>query len=183
MHTKAVFRTAQALSEIGFDVLRFNFRGVGTSTGSYGEGVGEEDDVRDAISWLLEDRGDAPLLLGGFSFGARVALTVGAEDDRVRGLLGLGLPFSMYDFSFLGAVSKPLLLVQGGEDEFGGSEVAEEAVEGWEAPVTLRTVEGSDHYFQDHIDELQRIQREYFTAGPGGTVFPPVGMPSRGGRA
>ena len=46
MHTKAVFRAAQALAGVGFDALRFNFRGVGTSTGSYGGGPGEEEDVR-----------------------------------------------------------------------------------------------------------------------------------------
>lgn len=172
MHTKAVFRTAQALAEVGFDVLRFNFRGVGTSTGSYGGGTGEEEDVRDAVAWLLAERGDGPLLLGGFSFGARVALTVGVEDDRVTGLLGLGLPFSMYDFSFLTSVSKPLLLVQGGEDEFGGTSVAEEAVSGWDTTVTLRTVDGSDHYFHDHFDELQGIERDYFTSGPGASAFP-----------
>ena len=55
MHTKAVFRAAQALAGVGFDALRFNFRGVGTSTGSYGGGPGEEEDVRAVLDWLGED--------------------------------------------------------------------------------------------------------------------------------
>jgi pimeloyl-ACP methyl ester carboxylesterase len=91
MHTKAVFRTAQALNEIGFHALRFNFRGVGTSTGEYGEGRAEEEDVEAALDWVGEAYPELPQLLGGFSFGSMVALRVGVRDQRPQALLGLGL--------------------------------------------------------------------------------------------
>lgn len=172
MHTKAVFRTAQALSEVGFDVVRFNFRGVGTSTGSYGGGEGEKEDVLAALDWLAGERPGLPLLLGGFSFGAKVSLPLGVTDSRVNALLGLGLPLSMYDFSFLDGVAKPVLLVQGGEDEFGGADALAALLEGMSGPIATRVVEGADHYFNEHFEELQDTLREYFTRGPGAGAFP-----------
>jgi uncharacterized protein len=178
MHTKAVFRTAQALSEAGFHVVRFNFRGVGTSTGSYDDGIGEQDDVRAALDWLEERYPSLPILVGGFSFGSFVGLRVGAEDDRVKGLLGLGLPVEMWDFSFLEGVAKPLLVVQGEEDRFGRGEAVAEYLEGirgqaGEGPaVTLVRISGSDHFFNDRFDELQEAVREWFSGGEGGEAFP-----------
>jgi len=109
MHTKAVYRAAQALNEAGLVALRFNFRGVGASTGSYEEGIGEMDDVVAALEWLTGEYPDLPLIVGGFSFGSKVALSVGVADDRVDGLVGLGLPVKNldYDFGFLADARKP----------------------------------------------------------------------------
>ncbi len=172
MHTKAVFRTAQALAEVGFDALRFNFRGVGTSTGSYGGGEGEEEDVRTVLDWQWEREADLPILLGGFSFGARVSLTVGATDRRPSALLGLGLPLDLYDFHFLADIDRPLLLVQGEHDEFGEGEALRAFAASLPSPISIRVIEGSDHYFNDHFEELQAVVREYFTRGPGAVPFP-----------
>lgn len=170
MHTKAVFRAAQAFTEAGYLALRFNFRGVGTSTGSHEEGIGEQDDVRAALDWMEERRPGLPLVAGGFSFGSMVGLRVGVEDERVRALLGLGLPVSLYDFSFLADTDKPVLVVQGEEDQFGGGEAVEEAVVGLGEHVTLVRVSGSDHFFHDHFDELRDAVREFFGNGAGGVI-------------
>lgn len=167
MHTKAVFRAAQALSEAGLVALRFNFRGVGTSTGSYEEGIGEEEDVRAALEWLQERCSGLPLVLGGFSFGARVALSVGVDDERPAALLGLGLPVSLYDFSFLSRTDRPVLVVQGEEDEFGAEPEIREAVEALGSHVTLVTVPGADHFFNDRFDELKEAIGDFFRNGPG----------------
>jgi uncharacterized protein len=172
MHTKAVFRSAKALSEVGLEVVRFNFRGVGTSTGSYGGGEGEKEDVVAALDWLARERPGLPLLLGGFSFGAKVSLPLGVADDRVKSLLGLGLPLSMYDFSFLDGVAKPVLIVQGGDDEFGGGDALDALLAGLSGSITTHVVDGSDHFFNGHFEELQEVLREYFTHGPGATAFP-----------
>ena len=83
MHNKVVFRLAAALVEHGIPALRFNFRGVGRSTGSYDEGRGEADDVRAALAALAARYPGVPLLLAGFSFGAWVGLPVGCADPRV----------------------------------------------------------------------------------------------------
>lgn len=169
MHTKAVYRAAQGLTEAGLVVLRFNFRGVGTSTGSHDQGIGELDDARAAIEWLVERYPTLPLVVGGFSFGSMVGLSVGVEDDRVVSLLGLGLPVDRYeyDFSFLGTTEKPTLVVQGEDDEFGrGSRVAD-LLGLLGSHITLVRIRGSDHYFTGHLDELRATVRGYYASGPG----------------
>ena len=111
MHTKAVFRAAQALADVKVAALRFNFRGVGTSTGSYGGGIGEKDDVLFSLDWLEERHPELPLVAGGFSFGSMVALSAAADDPRVVALFGIGLPVRSYDYGFLADVQKPVLIV------------------------------------------------------------------------
>lgn len=177
MHTKAVYRSAQALNEAGLVALRFNFRGVGASTGSYDEGVGEQDDLRAAVDWLLERHPELPLVVGGFSFGSMVALNVGAGDDRAAALLGLGLPVDLderYDFGFLADVDKPVLVVQGENDEFGPARRVKEVLAPLGSHITVVTVAGTDHYFEGRLDELRDAVRGYFETGPGSRVLATV---------
>ncbi len=180
MHTKAVFRAAQALNEAGLQVLRFNFRGVGTSTGSYDEGEGEREDVRAALEFMEAHSPRLPLILGGFSFGSAVAARVGVDDPRVRALLAMGLPLDMHDFSFLAQAHRPVLVVQGEEDEFGDGERAAQVAEELGDHVTLHRIPKSNHYFDDHFDELKNAIRSYFVEGPGGRAIrgdsPPPGV-------
>ncbi|HIF20875.1 MAG TPA: alpha/beta fold hydrolase [Gemmatimonadetes bacterium] len=169
MHTKAVYRAAQAFNDAGLVALRFNFRGVGTSTGSHDEGVGERDDLRETLDWLEAEYPDLPLLVGGFSFGSMVGLSVGADDERVVALLGLGLPVDMdrYDYSFLAEAKKPILVVQGENDEFGAGDTVAALLSELGAHITLVRIPGTDHYFTDRLDELRATIRCYYESGPG----------------
>jgi hypothetical protein len=169
MHTKAVYRAAQAFNDAGLVALRFNFRGVGTSTGSHDEGVGERDDLREALDWLEAEYPDLPLLVGGFSFGSMVGLSVGADDERVVALLGLGLPVDMdrYDYSFLAEAKKPILVVQGENDEFGAGDTVAALLSELGAHIALVRIPGTDHYFTDRLDELRATIRGYYESGPG----------------
>ena len=176
MHTKAVYRAAQALNDAGLVALRFNFRGVGASTGSYEEGVGEQDDAWAALDWLEEAYPSLPIIAGGFSFGSMVGLSVGAEDERVVGLLGLGLPVErgeQYDYAFLATAGKPVLVVQGENDEFGSGERVATVISGLGSHVTLVRVPGADHYFTDRLDELRAAVHGYFESGPGARLLLP----------
>ena len=177
MHTKALYRAGQALNDAGLAVLRFNFRGVGASTGTHDDGVGEREDARAALDWLDVRYPGLPLLAGGFSFGSLVGLAVGAADERVAALLGLGLPLerdNRYDYGFLGQTAKPVLVVQGENDEFGSGAQVAGALQGMGSHITLVRVPGSDHYFTDRVAELQDAVREYFQRGPGSTPFQEV---------
>jgi alpha/beta superfamily hydrolase len=177
MHTKAVYRSAQALNEAGLLALRFNFRGVGTSTGSYEEGVGEQDDLRAALDWLAAERPELPLVVGGFSFGSMVALSVGVEDERVDALFGMGLPVDMderYDYGFLEDAGKPILVVQGENDEFGPARRVRAILAPLGSHITVVPVAGTDHYFEGRLDELRSVIRGYFGSGPGSRVLATV---------
>jgi len=173
MHTKAVYRAAQGLNDAGLVALRFNFRGVGISTGSHDDGHGEQDDLRAALDWLEARYPTLPLVVGGFSFGSKVGLGVGAEDPRVVALLGLGLPVTRpeYDYSFLARADKPVLVVQGEHDEFGSGAAAAEALRPLGPHITLVRISGADHYFVDRLEELRETVGGYYRSGPGARVL------------
>ena len=162
MHTKAVYRAAQAMTEAGLAALRFNFRGVGRSTGSYDGGVGETEDTRAALRHLAGRFPGLPLVAGGFSFGSMTALRAGTSDARVGAMVGVGLALTLNDYGFLADAQCPVLIVQGERDEFGSGaraiEFARNLGEGVEAVV----IAGADHYFHGHFDELRRVVRRFF---------------------
>jgi len=180
MHTKAVYRAGQALNEAGLRTLRFNFRGVGFSTGSYDEGIGEEDDVRAAIDWLELGLRNRPLVVGGLSFGSMVGLKVGVEDPRVMALVALGTPIHVYDYSYLAGAKKPVLVVQGEHDEFGSSREVGEVMGRLGDHVTFRTVAEAGHLFEAHIEEMQGHIRDFFTHGTGAHALDSA-LPMSGG--
>src|SRR5262249_19733004 len=141
MNNNVVYRAAKALVAGGVTALRFNFRGVGASTGSYADGIGEEDDVRAALDFLRARAPGLPIWAGGFSFGARVGRTVGASRDDVQKLLGVGLALKMFDYGFLASCPKPKAIVQAADDEYGARDAIEVAVRGMSEPKRLWIVE------------------------------------------
>ena len=141
MNNNVVYRVGKALVAGGVAALRFNFRGVGASTGSYADGIGEEDDARAALAFARTCYPTLPLWMAGFSFGARVGLTVGAASPDVERLLGVGLALRMFDYGFLARSDKRKAIVQAAEDEYGGRAEIEAAVQrhgGSEAAVGRR---------------------------------------------
>lgn len=167
MHNKVVFRMSAALNEAELVTLRINFRGVGQSTGTHDEARGERDDVRAALDYLAEHYPNQSITLAGFSFGARVGLEVGVGDGRVRRMIGVGTPVNMYDFSFLEACRKPLLLIHGSRDEFGDVNKLRSLAAGLprESRVAIEIIEGAGHFFEGHLDELKRIITEWAKQG------------------
>ena len=157
MHNKVVFKVAQALQMLGMPALRFNFRGVGHSTGVYDEGRGEMDDVRFALEFLSRRYPGLPVILSGFSFGAYVALRVAAIDDRVRAMIGLAVPARMFEGDYLQDCHKPKLIIQGTKDELAPYVLTTQWFEHVPAPKSLVAVQGADHFFQGHLDEIQAI--------------------------
>jgi uncharacterized protein len=166
MHNKVVFRAAQALNDAGLITLRINFRGVGQSTGEHDEGRGELDDVRSGLDYLAETYPQKTITLCGFSFGARVGLEVGIVDPRVKYLISIGTPLDKYDFEFLEACRKPILLVHGELDEFGEVDKLKKLGERLttQTAVTLFVVPGADHFFEGHLDELKKAITEWVKA-------------------
>ena len=155
MHNKVVYHAMKALSGAGLPVLRFNFRGVGLSEGEHDHGRGEQDDVRAALDWL-EERFHKPILLAGFSFGSVVGLSTACADERVAGLVGLGLPVSAagrdYTFEFLRHCPQPKLFVSGDHDEFSPADALRAALAQAEEPKSTVLIAGADHFFQGTAD-------------------------------
>jgi alpha/beta superfamily hydrolase len=157
MDNRVIYRTGKAALEAGIAVLRFNFRGVGASTGSYDEGIGEQDDVAAAIDWLAARYPGLPLALAGFSFGAWVGLRVADRDPRIGAMVGLAPPMRFYDFDFLMGNRKPTLLVAGSRDEFCPHELMDRLASKLPASTALRWIEGADHFFSKKLPQAQDL--------------------------
>ncbi|MCA1632675.1 MAG: alpha/beta hydrolase [Acidobacteria bacterium] len=168
MHNKVVFRAARGLNDAGLVTLRFNFRGVGHSTGEHDHARGgEQQDALLALDYLAEKYPHLPVTIAGFSFGARVGLDVGTRDARVCRLVGIGTPVGMserdYDFSFLRECRKPLLLVHGEHDEFATPDAVRALASQLppEARVRVHVIHGAGHFFDDQLEELRRVIAEW----------------------
>jgi len=161
LHNKVVFRAAKAATYLEVPVLRFNFRGVGQSEGAHADGIGERDDARAALDYLVRRFPQMPVAMMGFSFGSVVALAVGSADARVNSLVGIGLPVNSSNFHFLQAVRKPKLLVQGTRDTFGSREKMENLFSSLKEPKRLRFVEDADHFLTGKLDDLQMEIQEF----------------------
>jgi alpha/beta superfamily hydrolase len=165
MHNKVVYQTARALDSLGIPVVRFNFRGVGRSEGSYDRGRGEEEDVRSALDYLEAQFPAVPLLVAGFSFGAWVGLRAGCLDPRVVELVGLGLPIDdrKLRFNYLSSCTKPKLLIQGENDQYAARPHFEGFIQTFrpETATTTRVVfiPAADHFFTGHLEEMAAAVR------------------------
>ncbi len=154
MHNKVVYQVAKTLDAFGLPVLRFNFRGAGLSEGAHDRGVGERDDVRAALDFLVREFPGLPLLLAGFSFGCWIGFRVGCEDARVAELVGLGAPVNDSDFSYLNACAKPKLFLHGERDQFGDARSVEALVKSLPGENRFVLIEGADHFFAGKLSRL-----------------------------
>src|ERR1041385_7136937 len=117
MRNKVVHRVARGARRAGAAVLRFNFRGVGGSSGEYDGGIGEQDDFRAALTYLAEKIPGLPLNAAGFSFGARVSLQASCSDPRVDLVIAVGLPAGSGDWEFLARCSRPKYFIHSTHDQ------------------------------------------------------------------
>ncbi|MDE2407541.1 MAG: alpha/beta hydrolase [Xanthomonadaceae bacterium] len=157
MHNKVVTTTARALRECGIACLRFNFRGVGSSEGSFDDGRGELDDLRAVVAWARAQHPDKGLWLAGFSFGAWVSLR-GAVELGAEALISIAPPVGRsWDFSALALPEVPWLVVQGSADEI----VDADAVRAWASalphPPQLVEMPDTSHFFHRKLIDLRGV--------------------------
>ena len=154
MHTKVVYQTAKALSRIGCAVLRINFRGAGASAGSFTGGPGEKDDFRTALDFMHNRYPEARMWAAGMSFGAWVALSIGADDPRISTLVGIALPIATYDWETVRTSSKPKFFIHGERDELCPLRDMREFYARAAEPRELAIIDGADHLFDGKVSEV-----------------------------
>lgn len=149
MDNNVVHGLAEALASEGVAVLRFNFRGVGGSSGTHGGGDPEQEDVKAALAALANEDGVDPdrLAVCGYSFGAWVGLRAGYGDPRARALAAVAPPLAAYSLDFPADCQKPKLAVAGGEDPFCTPSAFEAWFENLPDPKRRVVLEGADHFF------------------------------------
>lgn len=168
MHTKVVFQSAKALNRIGCAVLRFNFRGVGRSAGTWDNGRGEMDDYRAAVDFLSGRYPDLEVWAAGFSFGSYIAMTSGADDDRICTLIGIAPPVNRYEFASVKLSTKPKFVVHGESDELIPLKAVREFYAQLQEPKEFVEIDRANHLFDGQASEVGDALEELladFTCG------------------
>jgi alpha/beta superfamily hydrolase len=149
MQNNVVRALAEAFAAASYAVLRFNFRGVGKSTGEYGEGIGEQEDAKAALTWLAAhpDLHVERLFLAGYSFGARVALAVAATDPRLHGIIAVAPPILRGDWPSLTSFYGPKIFISGDADPYAPPEALMPWIDGLPDPKRLAILPDVDHFF------------------------------------
>ncbi len=155
MHNKVVYRIARGLRRAGAVVLRFNYRGVNLSEGSYDDGIGETEDARACLSWILNHYPSLPYSIAGFSFGSRVALRLGCQLPDVRQLMAVGYPTTYEHEEWLDTCGRAKLFIQSTHDEHGPLPELKALFERLAEPKALVTIEAVDHFFADALPKLE----------------------------
>jgi len=167
LHNKVVYYAMKVLNEprwgFNFPVLRFNFRGTGTSEGLH-DGEAEANDVLAALSWLQYEF-NRPIILAGFSFGAAMAIAACSSSTHsspgVRALVALGLPTlngdRNYQYPSLKETSLPKFFISGDRDQFAPVGKLTRIVASMADPKKLTLIQGSDHFFTGHVTAMQTL--------------------------
>jgi len=157
MHNNVVKAVAQVYKEQGYSTLRFNFRGVERSEGDFGNGVGEQEDVKAALKTL----GKKSMDLAGYSFGAWVNALGLAKFEEAQRLIMVSPPVSFIDFSFLQYSPKIKLVICGTRDEIAEYKKVEKMLPKWNDQALFRVIQGADHFYSGYEEELIDIIGEF----------------------
>ncbi len=162
MHTKAVYQGAKGLLRIGCAVLRFNFRGVGSSEGAFDEGVGERGDFTAAVDFMAAKYPGVPLWAAGFSFGSWIALETGSADPRISVLIGIAPPWTREGYSWPNTLEseKPKFFVQGESDEVCAIQDMWAYYAKLKEPKELVVIDGANHLFERQTPEVGEALEE-----------------------
>ncbi len=160
MQNKVVHTLARSLTELGLPTVRFNFRGVGASEGSYGHAIGETEDAAAVIRWVRARRPNDQVWLAGFSFGAYVALRAAAAGPVAR-LILVAPPVHLYaELGSPPAPRVPTLVLQGEQDEVVDPAEVKAWIETLSPRPALRLFPGVGHYFHGRLNELRAAVQE-----------------------
>jgi hypothetical protein len=143
--------------------LRFNFRGVGRSEGEYGDGIKEQEDTRAALEFLLQRDEIDPnrIALTGYSFGAFVGLAALHNNEKIKALVGVSPPLTLFEFNYLKTSTKPKLLIIGDMDQYTPEKVFNNFYEKLAEPKEKRILQGVDHFYGGYENEVGRITAEF----------------------
>ena len=160
MNNRIAYTLFQTFSARGFSTLRFNFRGVGRSQGSFGMGEGELSDAASALDWLQSvNPGSSGVWVSGFSFGAWIAMQLLMRRPEIDGYVSVSPPANIYDFNFLAPCPNEGLIIQGDSDQVVNVESVNKLVDRLREQrgpngVDYRVIKGAGHFFNDQIDAL-----------------------------
>jgi alpha/beta superfamily hydrolase len=171
MNNKVVYTLYHAFVRRGFSALRFNFRGVGRSQGTFDRGEGELSDAASALDWLQQYNPNAGACwIGGFSFGAWIGMQLLMRRPEIDGFISVAPPANLFDFSFLAPCPSSGLIIHGDRDTLVAPEatqkLADKLSKQRDIKVDYKVISGADHFFHNKMDELAQVVDTYVAAHP-----------------
>jgi alpha/beta superfamily hydrolase len=166
MNHPIIYQLYYAFVHRGFSALRFNFRGVGRSQGSFDHGTGELSDAAAALDWAQTINPEAKSCwIAGFSFGAWIGMQLLMRRPEISGFISVSPPANMYDFGFLAPCPSSGLVLQGDSDDIVPQESVGKLVQKLshqrDIQIDYRIVEGANHFFHDRIDQMAAEVDDY----------------------
>ena len=156
MSNSVVLAICYALSKTSIIAFRFNFRGVGRSQGSFGGGIGEQEDAASAITFLASRKEVTKVGLAGYSFGAKVAVSVAVMNEQVQALALISPPLTLPEWKKLQDYTKPKLFLFSSWDFF--APFREEFLKKIPEPKQYEVIPGADHlWWGDEWEVASRI--------------------------
>lgn len=144
----------------GYTTLRFNFRGVGSSQGRYENGIGEQQDVLAALTFLSET-GIKTIDLAGYSFGAWVNAHAILQDTLVERMVMVSPPVGFMDFKEVASIECLKLVVAGSQDQIAPPELIKKMLPAWNPEARFEVIEGADHFYGGYLDRLEIVLDTY----------------------
>jgi alpha/beta superfamily hydrolase len=154
MQSRVLHNVTLGLLRLDCAVVRFNYRGTGTSDGEPTTGDGELEDYLAVLKAANARFPTTPLWTVGYSFGSYLALGVGARTRSVALMLGIGLLVEDYDYDLVGEAAKPTFIIHGEADERCALNAVRRFYATLSEPRELIVIDGADHAFDGHASEL-----------------------------
>lgn len=166
MNNKVTYTLYKNFYERGFNACRFNFRGIGKSSGSFDNGEGELMDAASVLDWLQAKFPHASSYwISGFSFGAWIAMQLLMRRPELQSFVCVAPPANQYDFNFLAPCPVSGQIIQGTDDKVVTTVSVQGVVEKINRQknisVELAMVEGASHFFLEHLEALGDLVRNY----------------------
>jgi len=166
MNNRIVYAMFHAFVNRGFSVLRFNYRGVGRSQGTFDNGQGELTDAATALDWMQGFNPNAKTCwVAGYSFGAWIGMQLLMRRPEISGFISIAPPANLYDFSFLAPCPSSGLFVQGDTDDLVTEEsvakLADKINSQKNISIDYRVIKGTDHYFTNALAEMNSHVEDY----------------------
>jgi len=166
MNHQIVYQCYYAFAHRGFSVLRFNFRGVGRSQGSFDHGTGELSDAASALDWAQTINPEARACwVAGFSFGAWIGMQLLMRRPEVEGFISIAPPANLYDFSFLAPCPSSGMIVHGDKDAVVPYKDVTGLVDKLKTQkgivIEQKVIPGANHFFDGKVEPLMEAISGY----------------------